>query len=100
MSCWEIRIEGIVQGVGFRPHVYQLAQKEGIKGTVSNGVAGVCIEFAASPEKAQFFYQKILDERPRISKVTHHQIQPISPKFFDEFQIIESESSHIKRIPF
>ncbi|MEL6730244.1 MAG: carbamoyltransferase HypF [Bacteroidota bacterium] len=100
MSCWEIRIEGIVQGVGFRPHVYQLAHRMDLKGTVSNGAEGVHIQFEASPQQAEIFYRKILAERPAISRITHHRLQPLSPQFFEDFQIIESEAAAVKKLPF
>ncbi|MEO1385723.1 MAG: acylphosphatase, partial [Bacteroidota bacterium] len=100
MSCWEIRIEGIVQGVGFRPHVYQLAHRMDLKGTVSNGAEGVHIQFEASPQQAEIFYRKILADRPTISRITHHRLQPLSPQFFEDFQIIESEAAAVKKLPF
>ena len=39
-----ITVEGIVQGVGFRPFVYGLAMKNGLAGFVLNNTAGVTIE--------------------------------------------------------
>ncbi|HAO48120.1 MAG TPA: hypothetical protein DCR35_01710, partial [Runella sp.] len=40
-QTYGIRLTGIVQGVGFRPFVYQLAHEWGLTGTVSNGPEGV-----------------------------------------------------------
>ena len=39
-----IRVQGIVQGVGFRPFIYRLALEKGIKGYVLNDTEGVTIE--------------------------------------------------------
>jgi hydrogenase maturation protein HypF len=39
-----IRVEGIVQGVGFRPFVYALATRYGLAGVVGNDARGVFIE--------------------------------------------------------
>ncbi|CAG0958686.1 partial acylphosphatase, partial [Geobacteraceae bacterium] len=39
-----ITIEGIVQGVGFRPFVFRLAERHGITGWVKNTTAGVVME--------------------------------------------------------
>ena len=41
---YKIRVEGIVQGVGFRPFIYRLAQKYGLTGYVLNDSEGVLIE--------------------------------------------------------
>lgn len=40
----EIRIKGIVQGVGFRPFVYNLAKEHGLHGYVLNNTSGVLID--------------------------------------------------------
>ncbi len=50
-----IRITGIVQGVGFRPFIYNLARKKGINGEVSNTTEGVLV-------KANFLSLNILDD--------------------------------------
>ncbi|MBB5079042.1 acylphosphatase [Nonomuraea endophytica] len=39
-----IRVEGVVQGVGFRPFVYALATRLGLTGRVGNDAAGVFVE--------------------------------------------------------
>lgn len=98
MNTWEIRIEGIVQGVGFRPFVYQLAHKKNIKGVVSNGVEGVRIRFNAPEKKAQEFYRELLDKKPSLAHITHNQLQKTPETIFDSFQIVESQSSGKRRL--
>ena len=46
-NTWHIHIEGLVQGVGFRPFVYRLAKEFEINGWVNNGSDGVHVEFNA-----------------------------------------------------
>ena len=55
MSTWHIHIEGQVQGVGFRPFIYSLAQQFGLNGWVNNTVDGVHIVFNATQESALEF---------------------------------------------
>ncbi|CAN5144887.1 hypothetical protein BH24PSE2_BH24PSE2_06530 [soil metagenome] len=44
----QIRVRGIVQGVGFHPTVYRLAFQNGISGEVFNDAEGVCIRVPMS----------------------------------------------------
>ncbi len=50
MNGIELRIKGKVQGVGFRPFVWLLANEYGLKGDVNNDGQGVLIRFV-NPEK-------------------------------------------------
>ena len=102
MKQWEIRFEGIVQGVGFRPTVFQIATRLGISGEVSNGVEGVRIHFHATEVEAQIFYQTLLNNPPPISHITHHQLKQTSYRssFFDSFQIIDSQAVGTKKLLF
>ncbi|MEL6653066.1 MAG: Sua5/YciO/YrdC/YwlC family protein, partial [Bacteroidota bacterium] len=91
MPSWEIQIQGIVQGVGFRPKVYQLARKQDICGEVSNGSSGLHIYFNASEQEAQDFYALILAQKPPLARIQHSVMQATEQRFFDKFGIIESE---------
>ena len=46
-----IVVKGVVQGVGFRPFVYNLATSLGLKGYVNNSSRGVTIEIEGEPER-------------------------------------------------
>ncbi|MDH4008440.1 MAG: acylphosphatase, partial [Desulfuromonadales bacterium] len=50
---YKIIIEGIVQGVGFRPFIYQLAERFGLSGSVCNDTRGVTIEVEGTAEPLQ-----------------------------------------------
>ncbi len=92
ISTWHIHIKGQVQGVGFRPFVYQLAQKFGLKGWVNNNSDGVHIEFNADDVTAQMFYDVSVLNAPQLAHVTSHSIKEISLVAFKEFQILTSGS--------
>jgi hydrogenase maturation protein HypF len=91
MPTWEIRIRGIVQGVGFRPTVFRIAREGGIAGEVSNGMEGVCIRFNASEAKARMFYEQMLSNRPALSHITDSSLVEIAEQFFEKFEIVESQ---------
>ena len=57
MQGIELRIKGKVQGVGFRPFVWLLANQYGLNGDVNNDGQGVLIRFASPPADTleQFF---------------------------------------------
>ncbi len=57
-----IYFNGIVQGVGFRPFVFKLAEELSIKGWVNNSSHGVTIH--AEGDKLDLFYHRLLREAP------------------------------------
>ncbi|HMK42598.1 MAG TPA: acylphosphatase, partial [Dissulfurispiraceae bacterium] len=67
MKRLHIEISGIVQGVGFRPFVYTLALRFGIKGFVTNSSRGVIIE--AEGERAEAFAEAVSSEYPPLAKI-------------------------------
>ena len=85
-----ITINGLVQGVGFRPFVYQLANRFEIKGKVSNGTNGVEIWFNANENIAQRFYDQLISEPPKLAQITSSLLQQIDYQFFKNFIITES----------
>lgn len=61
---YHIFLTGLVQGVGFRPFVYQLACSHGIVGTVYNDCGGVVVDCCCSPEVVQLFTSDIRLKAP------------------------------------
>lgn len=59
-----ISVEGVVQGVGFRPFVYRLALRLGLSGRVQNRPDGVRIEAQGSAEALDAFVQALRSEAP------------------------------------
>jgi hydrogenase maturation protein HypF len=87
----KITIQGLVQGVGFRPFIYLLAKEMGIKGTVANCNNGVIINAVLNKEECDLFVNRILKEHPPIATIHKVDIeetgQNIDPK---RFEIIKS----------
>ena len=90
MTTYHIHINGQVQGVGFRPYVYKLAETMNLHGWVSNTNDGVHIEFNATPGVAAQFYRQIVNYPPPLSIITHHHIHEIPSRLFSAFVINES----------
>jgi hydrogenase maturation protein HypF len=74
---WSIRVKGTVQGVGFRPAVFTLANQLGISGKVINDGDGVLIEAFAPKATLEAFIQAIREKSPplaRIESITYKEI--------------------------
>lgn len=91
MPTFHIHIRGQVQGVGFRPYVFRLAEQFKLKGWVNNAPDGVHVVFNANAEKAMQFYAHLLREAPVLSRVVAHKMREIAPQDFSSFQIISSD---------
>ena len=65
-----IDVSGIVQGVGFRPFVYRLANQCALAGFIANTPAGVSIEVEGPSEKVDEFLLRLPQEIPPLARVT------------------------------
>jgi hydrogenase maturation protein HypF len=89
----EIKIEGVVQGVGFRPFVFRLAAEFGIRGWVLNSSEGVTIWAEAPEETVQGFYGAVIGKPPKLAMIVDHRITEREVQGFDHFFIKHSEAS-------
>ena len=64
---WRVRVKGLVQGGGFRPHVWRIAQEEGLAGNVINDGAGVAIEAWGKEAALQRFVERLKAEAPPLA---------------------------------
>lgn len=64
-----IRVRGLVQGVGFRPTVWRLARRHGLRGSVINDGEGVRIHVCGLPEALDRFAASLVDEAPPLSRI-------------------------------
>jgi hydrogenase maturation protein HypF len=86
------RIKGIVQGVGFRPFIYNLARAHGLQGFVSNTSEGVYIEVEGAPEFLDAFHRAIPDEKPPLAHITSIDSVEQPLKAYSDFTIHKSEA--------
>ncbi len=87
-----IHISGIVQGVGFRPFVYNLATRLSLKGWVRNTSAGVDIEVDGERDVLNTFVKALRDEAPTLSHIDELTASFGPANGFPSFDIVHSES--------
>jgi hydrogenase maturation protein HypF len=89
---YQIKIKGIVQGIGFRPFIYKLATELNLKGWVNNSGEGVLIEIECDGQKLEHFTSKIKQEKPQQSQIYSLEIKELNWVGYQEFKIKNSES--------
>ncbi len=91
-----LHVEGIVQGVGFRPFVYTLARSVGVTGWVKNTAQGVFIEIEGTAAQLQSFQQRLEAEKPKhawLQRVEATQLESIGDQ---DFRILPSSETAAK----
>jgi hydrogenase maturation protein HypF len=85
-----IDVNGIVQGVGFRPFVYNLANQYDLKGEVANTAAGVSIHIEGPPQRIQAFETDLAAKCPPLAHVVEISGRADSVKPYADFRIVKS----------
>jgi hydrogenase maturation protein HypF len=93
LAARHIHITGIVQGVGFRPFVYGLATRYGLRGWVCNTSAGVDIEVDGPGEALDRFVAALTAEAPPLARIDAVEVGEIASNGFASFEIRHSKSS-------
>ena len=88
--CLRIVLSGHVQGVGFRPFVYRLAQRYGLVGRVQNQLGTVEIVAAGSTRSLQAFQEDLLQKAPPLSRPRIDAVEQADDLVFDKFEIAAS----------
>ena len=94
MIVKKILVQGIVQGVGFRPFVYRLATNLNLSGTVKNLGNVVEIKLKGSSDVIEEFIHRLQNELPPIAKIDSLEISEVDNENFDNFKILESDDSY------
>jgi hydrogenase maturation protein HypF len=93
----EIRVSGIVQGVGFRPYVYRLATELELTGAISNTSAGATIEIQGAAESVEAFVNRLPQEAPALARVIGIAIRELPCTGDNGFQILPSRANEPAR---
>jgi hydrogenase maturation protein HypF len=94
----QIDIRGTVQGVGFRPWIYRLANEQHLAGRVRNDPQGVTIEAFGEPEDLTAFESRLAREAPAAAHIETLLSHPLATEPPEGFQIVESGSAGGRRV--
>lgn len=93
MPGYRLHIEGQVQGVGFRPYVFRMANRLGLTGWVNNGNDGVHIQIGGSEDACRIFIEEITVHPPHLARVVRQQVELTEKPKIDSFTIIDSDNA-------
>jgi hydrogenase maturation protein HypF len=86
-----VRIRGTVQGVGFRPYVFRLAEQLGLGGWVLNDEQGVLCEVEGPGDAVERFLARLPAEAPPLASIESVRSLATTPVGEREFRILASE---------
>lgn len=89
-----LKVEGIVQGVGFRPFVYKLAKENNLNGWVNNNSEGVCVDIEGEERDINRFVLKLKSEPCALARIDNITIEEKQVEFYKSFEIRESNKVH------
>lgn len=87
-----IHITGIVQGVGFRPFIFNLAERLALTGWIRNTSAGVDIEINGNTPAIEAFVSALEQNPPPLAIIDSIDIQACQPNGYERFEIVESKA--------
>jgi hydrogenase maturation protein HypF len=90
-SACSIRVRGVVQGVGFRPFVYRLAQANTLAGWVLNAEEGVEIHLEGEAQGLEDFVRSLKSQPPPAASISEIEVVPAQPAGLLEFTIRDSQ---------
>jgi hydrogenase maturation protein HypF len=86
-------VRGVVQGVGFRPYVYNLARRHGVAGFVMNSPEGAVIEVEGDGSALAEFLAALPAEAPPLARIVSVSQTQMAARDDSEFRILQSEAS-------
>jgi hydrogenase maturation protein HypF len=88
-----IKVNGVVQGIGFRPFVYRLARENGVVGWVRNTSGDVEIEVEGVGRDVNSFVAALKSEAPPLARIDDIDVASCPPQGYAKFEIRESLSA-------
>src|SRR5271166_23323 len=87
-----LRVRGMVQGVGFRPFVFRLARTHALTGWVLNEPDGVDIHLEGGEAAIQSFLHDLESQAPPAARITAVEVESAEQSGFQDFTVRESQS--------
>lgn len=95
LNTYFISISGLVQGVGFRPFVWRLANQIGLAGSVFNDAEGVKVNLNASQAGHDLFIRRLQAELPPLALIEKIESTPVEFHAYSAFEIIQSNQGDV-----
>ena len=97
MQRLSIHIQGIVQGVGFRPFIHKLVQGCGLKGYIKNSSSGVEMELEGEKSQLAAFLKELPQKAPRLAVIERIQAEYSDQlRGYEDFRILESKTEALR----
>lgn len=98
MESRNIVLEGQIQGVGFRPFTYRLAQRYGLNGWIKNETGRVEIYITGKMESLDEFCRALVVEAPPLAKPKIVSNEPVSVDQSNNFSILPSNAQSVTSV--
>ncbi len=98
-AALDVRVTGVVQGVGFRPFVHRLAARHGLAGWIRNAAGDVQIAVEGAPDALEGFLRALESEAPPLARIERVTTEPHAPTGLDGFRIQVSADAPDQRQP-
>ena len=85
-----VRVNGIVQGVGFRPFIHRQITALGLTGWIRNNSRGVELEIQGERSAVERFIAEIPEKKPALALVESVSFDLLPPKGYTDFRILPS----------
>ncbi len=95
----EVRVRGVVQGVGFRPFVHRLALRHGLGGRIRNESGDVSIEVEGGADSVDAFVSALCAEAPPLARIDGLDVARTAPRGAVAFEIARSVAQADRRLP-
>ncbi len=95
-SGWQIRVRGLVQGVGFRPWIWRLAGDGDLRGEVLNDSGGVVIRLFCRQAQLDGFLAQMRRDAPPLARIDSIEVAPLRAAPPPGFTIVGSQSGTIR----